>query len=37
MYLLADGRLIDADREIYEPPVLSDDPTTTFADFPRKE
>ncbi|HDS74225.1 MAG TPA: hypothetical protein ENN56_01660 [Firmicutes bacterium] len=37
MYLLADGRLIDADREIYEPPVLSDDPATTFADFPGRD
>jgi hypothetical protein len=33
-YLLAEGKLIEADTAIYEPIVISDDPAQFFADYP---
>lgn len=36
MYLFPDGRLVDADAEIYHPPVLTGDPAAAFADYPGK-
>ncbi|MFP4355352.1 MAG: hypothetical protein ACLFUJ_09555 [Phycisphaerae bacterium] len=33
-YILPDGRVVDADRAIYRPELITDDPAATFADWP---